>query len=123
MATSPVTAFNLKQPCGACPFRTDQPAFLDPDRAQEIADHLHEGGSFHCHKTLDYSSEDGEGETTAKSMHCAGAMIVLEHEDRPNQIMRIAERLGFYDRTALNMDAPVPQSMSEWVSRHEGTRA
>jgi hypothetical protein len=48
-------------------------------------------------------------------MHCAGAMIVLEHEDRPNQIMRIAERLGFYDRTALVMDSPVPETPDEWV--------
>ncbi|MEE9098374.1 hypothetical protein [Pseudarthrobacter phenanthrenivorans] len=64
MATSPVTAFNLKQPCGACPFRTDRSLFLDPDRAREIAGHLHAGDSFHCHKTLDYSSEDGGGETT-----------------------------------------------------------
>jgi hypothetical protein len=122
MATSPVTAFNLKQPCGACPFRTDQHAFLDPERAREIADHLLAGDSFHCHKTLDYSSEDGSGETTSKSMHCAGAMIVLEHEERPNQIMRIAERLGFYDHTKLNMDSPVPHSMDEWVARHEGGR-
>ncbi|MFE4835903.1 hypothetical protein ACFRAU_14640 [Arthrobacter sp. NPDC056691] len=46
MATSPVTAFNLKHLCGASPFRSDQPAFLDPDRAQEIADHLLAGDSF-----------------------------------------------------------------------------
>lgn len=88
-----------------------------------MADHLLSAHSFDCHKTLDYSSEDGSGETTDKSMHCAGAMIVLEHEERPNQIMRIAERLGFYDHTKLNMDSPVPQSMDEWVARHDGGRA
>lgn len=42
-------------------------------------------------------------------MHCAGAMIVLEHEERPNQIMRIAERLGFYDQaSAVIAHEPVP---------------
>jgi hypothetical protein len=40
-------------------------------------------------------------------------MIVLEHEERPNQIMRIAQRRGFGDHTALKMDSPVPESMTE----------
>ncbi|WP_168223156.1 hypothetical protein [Pseudarthrobacter sp. NIBRBAC000502770] len=56
-------------------------------------------------------------------MHCAGASIVLEHEERPNQITRIAERLGFYDHKALNKNSPVPHSMDEWVARHDGGRA
>ena len=85
MPASPVTAFNLRQPCGAYSFRTHQPALLNPDRAQEIADHLHDGGSFHCHKTLDCRGEDCAGETTNKSVHCAGARIILEHEERPTR--------------------------------------
>lgn len=35
------------------------------------------------------------------------AMIVLAHEERLHQIMRIAERLSFYDHKALNMDSAV----------------
>lgn len=46
-------------------------------------------------------------------------MIVLEHEERPNQIMRVADRLGSYDHTALKMALPVPESMDEWVQLHE----
>lgn len=107
--------FALKRPCGDCPFRSDRPAFLDRDRAQEIADSLEADASFHCHKTLDYDTEDGSGEVTDSSKHCAGALIILEREESPNQMMRIGERLGMYDRDLLDMDAPVHESLSAWV--------
>jgi hypothetical protein len=53
--------FALKRPCGNCPFRTDRVPFLSRDRAQEIADSLLDGASFHCHKTLDYEPWCGWG--------------------------------------------------------------
>jgi hypothetical protein len=108
--------FALKRPCGDCPFRSDRPAFLDRDRAQEIADSLEADASFHCHKTLEYEAEDGSGEVTDASKHCAGAMIILEREEIPNQMMRIGERLGFYNRHDLQMDSPVFPSLAEWVA-------
>ncbi|MET1088000.1 MAG: hypothetical protein ABWY04_12910 [Arthrobacter sp.] len=125
MSNQPATAkrpdpFALKRPCGNCPFRTDRAPFLDRERAQDSADSLVADGSFPWHKTVDYSSEDGTGEITPESKHCAGALIVLEHEENPNQMMRIAERTGFYDRTKLVMDSPVPESMDEWVELHAG---
>lgn len=125
MSNQPATAkrpdpFALKRPCGNCAFRTDRVPFLDRERAQDISDSLAADASFHCHKTVDYSSEDGEGEITQESKHCAGVLIVLERMDRPNQMMRIAERIGFYDRTALVMDSPVPESLDEWVELHAG---
>lgn len=39
----------------------------------------------------------------------------MEKADAPNQIMRIAERFGIYDRERLNMEAPVYGSLAEWV--------
>lgn len=42
----------------------------------DIADSLAADASFHCHKTVDYSSEDRTGEITPDSKHCAGALIV-----------------------------------------------
>jgi hypothetical protein len=120
MTTEPAfRPFALKRPCGNCPFRSDRAPFLDRDRAQEIADSLEADASFHCHKTLDYDSEDGTGEVNDGSRHCAGALIVLEREEKPNQMMRIGERLGFYDRTALVMDSPVFPSLAEWVAAHD----
>jgi hypothetical protein len=118
MSSPTADPFALKRPCGNCPFRTDRASFLSEARAQEIADALHADASFHCHKTLELDAEEGDVEITAASKHCAGAMIVLEREDRPNQMMRIAERLGLYDRTALVMDSPVPESLDEWVGLH-----
>lgn len=108
-------SFNLKRPCTNCPFRTDIRPFLNPSRAAEICNAmLVADESFWCHKTIDYGGES-EGETTKKTQHCAGALILLEKLDRPNQLMRIAERLGMYDRTQLDMAAPVFESPDEFV--------
>lgn len=113
--------FDLKRPCADCPFRTDVPGYLSKARAAEIAHSLIEGQqTFSCHKLNDFS-EDGEAIEGHKSQHCAGALIFLEAQGRPNQMMRIAERLGFYDRTRLDMDSPVHKTRSAFV-RHHGSR-
>jgi len=117
------TIYTLTDPCGHCPFRCDKPPFLDEDRAKEIAESLEGGATFYCHQTIDYDrafEEDGpaSGDITGRSRACAGSLITLEKEDRPNQIMRIGERLGLYERDRLNMDAPVFGSMQEWVAAH-----
>lgn len=67
-------------------------------------------GEFPCHKTAKLvDNEDGPSEfiATKSSTHCAGALIFLEKRDAPHQMMRIAERLGMYDRTQLDMAADV----------------
>jgi hypothetical protein len=78
MATSPVTAFNLKRACGDCQFRADRVPFLMQERAHHVADALNVDAFFHCHKALEVDAE-GTLEATAGSKHCAVAMIVLEH--------------------------------------------
>ena len=77
MSNQPATAkrpdpFALKRPCGNCPFRTDRVPFLDRERAQDIADSLAADASFPSAMTVDYGSEDGEGEITPDSQYCAG---------------------------------------------------
>jgi hypothetical protein len=62
-------------------------------------------GEFPCHKTAD--ATDSEFKANRKSLHCAGALIYLEKRERPHQMMRICERLGLYDRFALDMTAPI----------------
>lgn len=112
--------FDLKRPCKSCPFRTDIPPFLSRRRGVEIANSI-DGRklqqTFPCHMTtVDDEDEDcGERHVTPNSQHCAGAMIVLEHEGAPNQMMRIAERLGLYDRSKLEMDQPVFKTLKEFV--------
>lgn len=119
--------YTLKEPCSNCPFRSDKPFYLNRGRAEGIAESLEMGATFWCHKTLDYSEPefdecsdeepeyDGSGRVVKKSRACAGSLITMEKEDNPNQIMQIAERLGLYDRTQLNMDSPVFDSIEEWV--------
>jgi hypothetical protein len=98
--------FDLVAPCKDCPFRTDVQLFLHPERAEEICDALERGLTFSCHKTNDFD-EEGETTETADSQHCAGALIMLEKMEMPNQMMRIAERLHMYDASKLRMDSPV----------------
>jgi hypothetical protein len=116
---APFRPFALKRPCGNCPFRADRTPFLDRDRVREIADSLHADASFHCHKTVSYPAEDGAGEVTPDSKHCAGALITMEREGFANQMMRIGERLGFYNPADLAMDAPVHDSLDAWVATHD----
>jgi hypothetical protein len=114
----PKRPFALKQPCADCPFRCDRPAFLSPGRAEEIADALGAGSSLNCHKTLDYGNEKGRGESTAKTAFCVGALVTLEKQRTPNQLMQIGERLGLYRPQEMNLDAPVYGSLPEWVAAH-----
>lgn len=71
-------------------------------------------GEFPCHKTAEVI--DGEYIATDKSVHCAGALIFAEKQEAPTQMMRIAERLGMYDRRKLDMGADVYDSLDEMVS-------
>ena len=111
--------YDLVRPCPKCPFRNDIPAYLTQDRAEEIA---YDGAEFACHETTtDSFEEDEEGyevETliaTEESKHCAGLLILLEKEERPHQMMRICERLGFYDMRKLDMTVPVYDTIEEFI--------
>lgn len=102
----PNAPFGLISPCSNCPFRSDGagvPLRRARVRAIERALILH---TFSCHKTIAHDDE-GEPVDLPTTMHCAGALILLEKLERPSQMMRIGERLGIYDRHKLNMDAPV----------------
>jgi hypothetical protein len=98
--------YDLRRPCPECPFLRGSPLnrTLDPERIREFAE-----GEFSCHKTATLREVNGcqEYKPNADSSHCAGALIALEKAGRPHQMMRIAERLGFYDHTKLDMDSDV----------------
>lgn len=112
--------FNLTKPCAKCPFRSDIDGYLTKGRVSQLERDL-ERGVFACHATLDYDNpvdEDGqEPSETEKTAHCAGALILLEKEGRPSQMMRIAERFNSdgkgYDPEKLDMDAPVYDSFRD----------
>lgn len=106
--------YTLTHPCSNCPFRKDRPFPLPAARVEEIRDGL-ERGDFTCHKTTIDTEEGDERMDGPKAQHCAGALILLEKLERPSQMMRICERLGFYDRTKLKMDAPVYDTFEEMI--------
>lgn len=99
--------YTMTTPCAQCPFLKENAEFFTMQRLRQFADN----GSFPCHKTAEVvEGDDGESSgftATEDSVACAGALIFNEKRGRPNQMMRICERLGLYDRTKLNMKAKV----------------
>lgn len=99
--------YSMTVPCDACPFlNTPQTRHgFSISRLKEFA-----SGEFPCHKTAEYREGDDGNEgfhASDKSVHCAGALIFNEKRNTPNQMMRICERLGFYDARTLDMKANV----------------
>lgn len=112
--------FAAVRPCKHCPFRNDITPFLQSERAADIAGSIQRGDDFPCHSTVDYSETSaGDARNAAR---CAGAMIICEKTEQPTQAMRIGERLGLYDRRALDMTAPVYDTIDDWVSAHLAAR-
>lgn len=107
--------FDQTNPCPNCPFRTDTLPYLTKARAKEISLAITiQQKTFTCHKYVEHNDE-GEAVDNPDGQHCAGALILLEKLDQPNQMMRIAERLRFYDRKKLNMDAPVFNDCASFI--------
>lgn len=92
--------YNLTTPCDQCPF-------LKGHGFTWRRLHEHASGEFPCHKMCKVDDEGNFVARGAKTSHCAGALIFLEKQNAPHQMMRICERLGAYDRTKLDMKAPV----------------
>lgn len=92
--------YTLTEPCDECPFLVGSGFTIGNLRR-------HAQGEFACHKTCTVNEENGEFEPRDKSPHCAGALIFLEKRNQPHQMMRIAERIGMYDRRQLNMKAKI----------------
>jgi len=112
--------FNLVRPCAKCPFRNDIRPFLRQERVIDLENELiNQQKTFTCHETNDYDDETGDGIETKNSEHCAGALILLEKLNKPNQMMRWMERLGGYDRNRLDMKAFVFDSFNEMIKVQE----
>lgn len=93
----------MTTPCADCPFLRKFKHGYSLARLRDFA-----RGEFHCHRTGDCDDEGtGDFIPNEKSQHCAGALIFNEKRNQPHQMMRIAERIGRYDRTKLNMKAAV----------------
>lgn len=93
--------YGMTSPCNECPFLKGSGFTMRSLRA-------HASGQFACHKQCKVDDESGDYvPRDAKTNHCAGALIFLEKRGESHQMMRICERLGFYDHTKLDMKANV----------------
>lgn len=100
--------FKLTRPCIDCPFRKGVGETFQLNR--ERLDEIFNAVAFQCHKTVDYSVEDGEDENGNPVLvdrsgdhpqQCAGPMSLLSREGRENQIMQVGERFGAFDPSKL----------------------
>jgi Family of unknown function (DUF6283) len=109
--------FDMRRPCNNCPFRSDIKFPLELERVEEIVHSITgEDKTFTCHKTTKFD-DDGDNIPRKDDQHCAGALIMLERMENPNQMMRIAERLGVYDRHKLDMNyAPVYEHGDDMIA-------
>lgn len=114
-----VDTFKLKTPCQNCPFRTDVTPYI---RVQYLKQVLADRHVFVCHKTVDYSHFD-KGRKTSDTQPCAGFLICMQHDNKKNDLMQLAERLGLYDPSKMNMDAPVYKGAAAAIKAHEDEQA
>lgn len=106
--------YNMTTPCDACPYLMGSGFSLASLKR-------HASGEFACHKACDLDDEGNYVEQKhGKTPHCAGVLIFLEKLGQPHQMMRICARLGMYDRTKLDMTAPVGTRASDFRRRAGG---
>ena len=87
--------YRVTKPCSNCPFLDNNKAIMLADgRLDEIKADLLKGGSFNCHKTVYDLDENMEHTKKQELKMCAGAYQFLKKENKPNQQMQIAQRLG-----------------------------
>jgi hypothetical protein len=112
--------FKIKRPCEHCPFRRDVHPFLDPRRAADLAETLRDDHSwFACHETVGIVRH--RRIKKADQSQCAGSMMVLWREGRPNIAMRVAIHFKMLAIQDLAASAPVFDSLAEFA-RHHGKR-
>lgn len=117
--------FDMVRPCDSCPFCPGRFRGLRADRITEIVEALQSGATFACHKTT-IDNEDGDYIPSAEERFCGGATVMLEKAQDPeqaphNQMLRIAERMGWYDHRKLDMTSPVFDSFEEMIEAAEGS--
>lgn len=119
--------WDMKKPCGNCPFKRRGHIPLHPERVQEIAGMMldSQGGVFPCHKTTQLD-DDGEPIGREGQVHCAGALCFAEKHGTSTQMMRIAGRLGMYDPTPLerwSVQVEVFDTLDEMQDAHAESNA
>lgn len=106
--------FDLKQPCGECPFRRDcSRGWLGHDRAEGITQSLEKGACFTCHKT-------GPNREHPDAQFCAGAILTMRGNGTWSRALHAAMLLGLFDFNQMNREAErkVFASFDEFINHH-----
>lgn len=91
--------YTKTRPCDNCPFRKEGGVKLrNSRRAEEVAN----AEEFPCHKSC-VSDDEGDLVKGESSVACAGHLLYREKIGEPTQMMRIAERMGLYDCSKLDL--------------------
>ncbi len=81
--------------CNNCPFLDNGKSInLRLGRVDNIKKDLLKGNNFVCHKTVYDLDENMNPTEPQEQKMCYGAYIYLKEQNKPNQIMQIAERFG-----------------------------
>lgn len=105
----------MHKPCGNCPFRKDLKGIstLGNKRAKEIVEQNKVDG-FVCHKTVDYSLDNGE--VDRKRKQCAGAMILARKTNSPQPFLNLYE-FHFNTKIDLKGDDLIVDSEDEFIEK------
>lgn len=110
--------FDLPSPCAECPFRCDITPFLRLERTEEISVAV-EHQTFRCHMVAKAPQPRDKGRYAKKiHQHCAGVLIIMAKMDWWGDMQQIAERLGIFHPSKLDMKAPVYASLKDWIDAH-----
>ena len=82
------------KPCKDCPFSSEVGSYLNLGKRLDIDATISNDGSFHCHKTVDYS-QSNEGRVTPDSKLCFGSALYLEKNARGGMRSNVQYRLRF----------------------------
>jgi hypothetical protein len=101
--------FNLKGPCNQCPFtKGPMNESLRPERIPGLIETFKDHNIFHCHKTIDYSTqfdsdnEDNDFIPNEENQVCAGSILYMEKAGIWNRTIKLAEHFGVYDPTKMH---------------------
>ena len=107
--------FHTKKPCNQCPFLKKDGIILNKERAQEIIEQVQNDG-FVCHKTVDYSIEQGQPDSKRKQ--CGGSLILSIKEDLPNPFIRLHRILHKGSFPELSGQELIADTVDEFIKIH-----
>lgn len=93
-------SFTRNTPCPDCPFLVSNAQHYREGRLEQFA-----SGRFPCHKSAALvDDEEGTSEfvATKDSLECTGSLLFQLKRGTPNQMTRIAMRLGMFDPDKLS---------------------